>query len=252
MANAHYSNKRKAIARQEKLEPRQLAVADLMAWGWKAEDAVMALGLVNEESDEAVQTAAAFSFTANPDVDKLVKKRIKQLRAGAVVDKNQAIHPAPGTPRASLGRKRADGTRSWEKPPSDTPATDAEVLAKMWETIEALPKDDPKRATLLDTYDKTKRRQGQDDGDNTTIHMYLPMPVCDTCPFRDRRVISDPTVEHVEGRPADRKTPTPGTQQHDDTPDRRSQSDTADAEQEAQTDNAYYIDPQEVEIIDIF
>lgn len=189
-----FSAKRKGRAKDEKLEPRQLAVAELMAWGWDPTDAMLAVGLVQESDTKLDAQHAAVNFTANEDFDAIYKKRVKQLRNGAVLDEYQKLHPTPGSTGSNRGRPRADGTSSerklWEGP-LDEPATDEEILSAMWSTITKLKPEDPKRVDLLDKYDKLKRRQGANEED-TTIHFYLPRPECDTCPFRGNHVITEP------------------------------------------------------------
>ena len=189
-----FSAKRKGRAKDEKLEPRQLAVAELMAWGWDPTDAMLAVGLVQESDTKLDAQHAAVNFTANEDFDAIYKKRVKQLRNGAVLDEYQKLHPTPGSTGSNRGRPRADGTSSerklWEGP-LDEPATDEEILSAMWSTITKLKPEDPKRVDLLDKYDKLKRRQGASEEDST-IHFYLPRPECDTCPFRGNHVITEP------------------------------------------------------------
>jgi hypothetical protein len=190
-----FSAKRKGRAKDEKLEPRQLAVAELMAWGWDPTDAMLAVGLVQESDTKLDAQHAAVNFTANEDFDAIYKKRVKQLRNGAVLDEYQKLHPTPGSTGSNRGRPRADGTSSerklWEGP-LDEPATDEEILSAMWSTITKLKPEDPKRVDLLDKYDKLKRRQQGNKEDDTTIHFYLPRPECDTCPFRGNHVITEP------------------------------------------------------------
>lgn len=211
-----FSAKRKGRAKDEKLEPRQLAVAELMAWGWDPTDAMLAVGLVQESDTKLDAQHAAVNFTANEDFDAIYKKRVKQLRNGAVLDEYQKLHPTPGSTSSNRGRPRADGTSSerklWEGP-LDEPATDEEILSAMWSTITKLKPEDPKRVDLLDKYDKLKRRQGASEED-TTIHFYLPRPECDTCPFRGNHIITepekpaDPEPEPPEEEPTD--APKPG------------------------------------------
>ena len=195
-----FSKKRLGRARDEKLEPRQLAVAELMAWGWDAVDAMLAVGLVRETDTKIDAQHAAVNFTANEDFTAIHKKRVKQLRNGCVLDEYQKLHPTPGTPGSAKGRPRSDGITSrkvWEGP-VDEPVADEEILAKMWETITQLEPKDPKRVDLLDKYDKLKRRQGVGE-DDTTIHFYLPRPECDTCPFRGNHVITEPEALAMAG-----------------------------------------------------
>ncbi len=206
-----FSKKRIGRARDEKLEPRQLAVAELMAWGWDAVDAMLAVGLVKETDTKLDAQHAAVNFTANEDFDSLYKKRTKQLRNGAVLDQYQKIHPTPGTAGAAKGRPRNDGTspdrKLWQGP-VDEPVPDIEILSAMWSTITKLDPGDPKRVDLLDKYDKLKRRQGATEED-TTIHFYLPRPECDACPFRGNHVITEPEKAKEPEEPEEPK-PKPG------------------------------------------
>ena len=196
-----FTKKRLNRAKDEKVDPRQLAVAELMAWGWEAKDALLAVGLVAEKDDAAQVQRAAVTYTASPEFEALYKKRVKQLRNGAVTDEYQKLHPTPGTSGANRGRTKADGTVSeratWQGPVEE-PATDEDILARMWETITKLKPEDPKRVDLLDKYDKLKRRQGVGE-DDTTIHFYLPRPECDTCPFRGNHVITEPEALAMAG-----------------------------------------------------
>ena len=189
-----FSKKRIARARDEKVTPQQLAVAELMAWGWDAQDAMLAIGIIKQSDDPIDAQHAAVNFTATEDFTTVYKKRVKQLRNGAVTDDLQKLHPTPGTLGANRGRKREDGgpenRKVWQGD-LDAPATDEEILAAMWETITKLEPKDPKRVDLLDKYDKLKRRQGIGE-DDTTIHFYLPRPECDSCPFRGNHVITEP------------------------------------------------------------
>ena len=191
-----FSRKRQARAREEGVDIKQLAVAELMAWGWNSLDAMLAVGMLNESDGKAVAQHAALTYTSAKEFDVAYKKRVKQMRNGAVTDEYEKIHPTPGSTGANRGRPREDGEmrKHWQ---GDTPepVSDEELLAAMWETIEKLPKNDPKRVDLLDKYDKLKRRQGIGE-DDTTIHFYLPRPECDTCPYRGSHVITEPeTVE---------------------------------------------------------
>jgi len=189
-----FSKKRIARARDEKVSPQQLAVAELMAWGWDAMDAMLVVGLVKEGDDKVDAQHAAVNYTATDEFTAVYKKRVKQLRNGAVTDDLQKLHPTPGTTSSNRGRKREDGgsdTRKVWQGDLDAPATDEEILAAMWETIGKLEPKDPKRVDLLDKYDKLKRRQGLGE-DDTTIHFYLPRPECDTCPMRGGHVITEP------------------------------------------------------------
>lgn len=193
-----YSKKRKGRAKDENLDPKQMAVAELMAWGWDAQDAMLAVGLLKEEDDKNDAAHAALTYTSNEAVDKLYKKRTKQLRGGSVLDEYQKLHPTPGGQSDGRGLKRHDGTflerKLWQ---GDVGAVaDEDILATMWETIARLKPEDPKRVDLLDKYDKLKRRQGIGE-DDTTIHFYLPRPECDSCPFRGNRVITEPVKPAV-------------------------------------------------------
>lgn len=212
-----FTKKRLARAKEEKVDVRQLAVAELMAWGWEPIDALLAMGLVKETDANLDAQHAAINYTANKDFDALYKKRVKQLRNGSVLDEYQKIHPTPGSASSNRGKPRADGTTSdrklWQGP-EEEPATDEELLSKMWETITKLDAADPKRVDLLDKYDKLKRRNnvGVDD---TTIHFYLPRPECDTCPFRGDHVISEPEKPVQKEAPKeDPNAPKPGYSVH--------------------------------------
>lgn len=196
-----FSKKRQARASEEKVDVRQLAVAELMAWGWDATDAMLAVGLVQETDTKLDAQHAAVNFTATEEFDAIYKKRVKQLRNGCVLDEYQKLHPTPGTSAAKKGRPRLDGTPSdrklWQGPVEE-PASDEDILAAMWSTITKLDLGDPKRVDLLDKYDKLKRRQGVGE-DDTTIHFYLPRPECDTCPFRGNHVITEPEAMAMAG-----------------------------------------------------
>lgn len=187
-----FSKKRLARADEEKIDIRQLAVAELMAWGWDSVDAMLAMGLVKESDTRIDAQHAAINFTAGDEFQKLFKKRVAQLKGGSVLDEYQRIHPTPGSTRSRAGRPRDDGStrKEWQGELPE-PVEDAEILAAMWETIGKLDAGDPKRVDLLDKYDKLKRRQGGGE-DDTTIHFYLPRPECDTCPFRGNHIITDP------------------------------------------------------------
>lgn len=195
-----FSNKREARAREERLDPRRMAVAELMAWGWDAVDAMLAVGLLHEEDNKLDAQHAAVNLTADQNFDVLYKKRVKQLRNGAVLDEYQKLHPTPGSNYSNRGRPRKepdpDNRKRWQGA-LEEPVSDREILAAMWSTITKLAPEDPKRVDLLDKYDKLKRRQGVDE-DSATIHFYLPRPECDACPFRGNRIITEPT--EVEGR----------------------------------------------------
>lgn len=194
-----FSPKRKARAKDEGLDPRQLAVAELMAWGWDALDAMLAVDLVRENDTKADAMHTTVNYTSSEAFDRLLKKRVKQMRGGCVLDEYQKIHPTPGGQSDGRGRKRADAPSNkpsylerklWQG--DVTPVSDEEILAAMWDTITKLDASDPKRVDLLDKYDKLKRRQGADGDNDTTIHFYLPRPECDTCPYRGNHVITEP------------------------------------------------------------
>lgn len=207
-----FSKKRQDRAKAEKVDIRQMAVAELMAWGWDALDAMLAMGLIREEDTKLDAQHAAVNYTASEDFDALYKKRVKQLRNGCVLDEYQKLHPTPGTDSANRGRKRSDGTTSERKlwqGPVEEPVADEEILAAMWSTITKLEPNDPKRVDLLDKYDKLKRRQGVGE-DDTTIHFYLPRPECDTCPFRGGHVITEPEALKKAGiQPEEEEEETP-------------------------------------------
>lgn len=189
-----FSRKRLGRAKDEGFDPRTLAVAELMAWGWDTVDAMLAVGLVAETDTQLTAQHAAVNLNADPAFIKLFRKRTAQLKGGSVLDEYQKIHPTPGTNRANLGRVRSDGStrREWQGDVPE-PVSDEELLAAMWETIGKLEVGDPKRVDLLDKYDKLKRRQGGSE-DDTTIHFYLPRPECDTCPFRGNHIITEPEL----------------------------------------------------------
>lgn len=198
-----FSKKRIARAREEKVDIRQLAIAELMAWGWSAMDAMLAMGLIHEEDNRLDAQHTVVNYTAAEEFVKVYKKRSGQLRNGAVSDDQQKVHPTPGTSGALRGRPKADGTKpdrkEWQGP-LEEPVQDEEILAAMWSTITKLKPDDPKRVDLLDKYDKLKSRKGI-GVDDTTIHFYLPRPECDTCPFRGEHIITDPD------KPAQKEAP---------------------------------------------
>lgn len=206
-----FSKKRQSLAKKEKVDVRQMAIAELMAWGWKASDAMLAMGIIHE-SDTLIETQhAATNYISAPAFDVLYKKRVKQLRNGAVIDDYQEVHPTPGSASSNRGKPRADGTVSERKHwqgQEEEPASDEELLAKMWETITKLDAADPKRVDLLDKYDKLKRRTNVST-DDATIHFYLPRPECDTCPFRGGNVITDPE-QKPEPIPKPEPKPDPG------------------------------------------
>ena len=209
-----FSKKRIARSNDEKTDPRTLAVAELMAWGWDAVDAMLAVGLIDEEDTKLDAQHTALNFTSDPAFDKLFKKRTAQLRNGAVLDEYQKLHPTPGTTSANRGRRKPDGSdrREWQGELPE-PVSDEELLAAIWATIEKLDVADPKRVDLLDKYDKLKRRQGNGEED-TTIHFYLPRPECDTCPFRGNHIITEPetpdTDETEETEEEEPDEPKPG------------------------------------------
>lgn len=189
-----FSKKRLARANDEKISVRQLAVAELMAWGWDPVDAMLAVGLIKESDSKTDAQHTAVNFTASRDFQKIYKRRVAQLKGGSVLDEYQKIHPTPGSSRSKLGRPRDDGkTRKEWQGDLPEPVSDEELLATIWETIEKLDIGDPKRVDLLDKYDKLKRRQGAGEED-TTIHFYLPRPECDTCPFRGNHIITEPEL----------------------------------------------------------
>lgn len=208
-----FSKRRQDRAKAEKVDVQQMAVAELMAWGWEAMDAMLVVGMLKPEDDKTEAKHAALTYTSNEAFDKLYKKRGKQLRNGAVLDEYQKLHPTPGSQGDGRGPKRADGTyterKLWQG--DVAPVTDEEILASMWETIQKLDPKDPKRVDLLDKYDKLKRRQGVGE-DDTTIHFYLPRPECDTCPFRGNHVINEPELEESEEEEEERPyyAPKPG------------------------------------------
>ena len=189
-----FTRKRQGRARAEKVDVRQMAVAELMAWGWDSFDAMLVVGLLKETDTKLDAQHTAVNYTASDEFDAFYKKRVKQMRNGVVLDEYQKPHPTPGTPAARKGRMRL-GEKINDRPnwlgPLDEPVPDEEILAAMWETITKLDPKDPKRVDLLDKYDKLKRRQGIGE-DDTTIHFYLPRPECDACPFRGGHVISEP------------------------------------------------------------
>lgn len=213
-----YTKRRQDRAKTEKVDVKQLAVAELMAWGWDAMDAMLAVGLLKTSDDKVEAQHASLTYTGNEDFDKLYNKRTKQLRNGCVLDEYKKLHPTPGSSGDGRGPKRADSIyterKLWQGPV--TPATDEEILASMWETITKLEPKDPKRVDLLDKYDKLKRRQGLGE-DDTTIHFYLPRPECDTCPFKGEHVISEPDLQRIKNEideaqkaPKSRYVPRPG------------------------------------------
>ncbi len=240
-----FSTKRIARAREEKVDIKQLAIADLMAWGWSASDAMLIMGLIHE-TDLAIDAKHTIvNYTSTPEFDVIRKKRLKQIRNGAVTDENQKIHPTPGSASSNRGKPRADGSsrdrKLWQGP-EEEPATDEELLAKMWETITKLDPADPKRVDLLDKYDKLKRRTnvGTDD---TTIHFYLPRPECDTCPFRGKHVTTEPEKkpEPEPKKELDPNAPKPGYSVHGKKlgrpPKHRKREDAGDSVKETQSKN---------------
>lgn len=213
-----FSKKRRRRAKDEKADVRKLAVAELMALGWAATDALLAVGLLRESDSESDAAHTALSYTADKDFTALYKRRMKQIRNGCVPDEDQKLHPTPNTRSANRGRPRNDGTVSAERKlwqgDAAEPVPDEEILAAMWETITKLEPKDPKRVDLLDKYDKLKRRQGNNGDDDTTIHFYLPRPECDTCPFKGSHVITEPepsptpAAEEKEWKEQKPQTPT--------------------------------------------
>lgn len=201
-----YSKKRLSRAKEENVDIKQMAVAELMAWGWDSLDAMLAVGMLNDTDGKAVAQHAALTYTSEQAFASLLKKRKQQLKNGAVLDEYQKLHPTPGSPISNRGAKRADGsTRKVWQGDAPEPIADEEVLAAMWETITKLSPSDPKRVDLLDKYDKLKRRQGG-NSDDTTIHFYLPRPECDTCPFRGGHVITDPEIPEEKAKPEPQET----------------------------------------------
>ncbi len=181
-----------AIAGAFKCTPRELALAELMALGWKPLDALITLGLVPESTDYDRAQVIAESYSARECVQEAYSRRVLQLKSGIMIGTDGKIHPAPNTARANLGKKKTMGAA----------LSDMEILNEMWDTIKALDKDNPRRAQLLETYYKTKRRQGEKDDDDATIHFYLPKPECDNCPLSRGALISNPTIQSVEGKAA--------------------------------------------------
>lgn len=198
-----YSKKRQQRASENDLDVKQLAVAELMAWGWDPVDAMLVVGVLKNKEESLTAQHAALTYTSDDAFSNLYKKRVAQLKNGSVLDEYQKIHPTPGSSASKAGRPRKDGIarKKWQGD-EPTAVPDEEILAAMWETITRLAPSDPKRVDLLDKYDKLKRRQGAGE-DDTTIHFYLPRPECDTCPFRGNAIITEPEPE----------APTPKTEQ---------------------------------------
>lgn len=194
-----YSAKRKGRAKDEKVDPKQMAVAELMAFGWDPVDALLVVGLLKETDEKGDAQHTALVYAANEALDKLYKKRQRQMKGGCVLDEYQKLHPTPGGRSDGRGAKPASGDNTYLRRKLwqgeiEGPASDEEILAAMWDTITQLDANDPKRVDLLDKYDKLKRRQGAGTED-TTIHFYLPRPECDTCPFKGKHVITEPEPE---------------------------------------------------------
>lgn len=192
---AEVTKTRIAIAGAYKCTPRELALAELMALGWKPLDALVTLGLVPESTEYDRAQVIAESYSTRDCVQDAYSKRVAQLKGGIMIGTDGKIHPSPTNARANAGRKKAEGAA----------LSDMEILNEMWDTIKALDKDNPRRAQLLETYYKTKRRQGEKDDDDATIHFYLPKAECDNCPLSKGVVISDPTIQSVEGKAAARR-----------------------------------------------
>ena len=186
------SKTRLNIANKEKCTPRELAFAELLALGWKPLDAAITLGVVTSGVDYDKALLTAETFASREQVVSARSKRVKQIKLGSYADANGRFHPTPN--RGALPPKAEDVQQT------TAALTDAEILDEMWNTIQALDRDNPKRAQLLETYYKTKRRQGEKDGEDTTIHFYLPRPECDTCPFKGGNVITMPTLKDIENR----------------------------------------------------
>ena len=66
-----YSKKRQGRAKDEKLSPQEMAVAELMAWGWDAVDAMLVVGILKKEEDPTTASHAALTFSSREDIDKL-------------------------------------------------------------------------------------------------------------------------------------------------------------------------------------
>lgn len=193
---AGVSKGRITLAGTLKCTPRELALAELMALGWKPLDALVTLGMLPESTDYDRAQVIAESYVTRDCVQEAYSKRVAQLKGGIMIGTDGKIHPSPTSARANIGaKKKAEGAA----------LSDSEILNEMWDTIKSLDKDNPRRAQLLETYYKTKRRQGEKDDDDATIHFYLPRPECEHCPLRDGVLISDPTIQSVEGKAAARR-----------------------------------------------
>ena len=190
---AGISKGRIAIASSLKCTPRELALAELMSLGWKPMDALITLGLLPESTDYDRAQVIGESYATRECVQDAYSKRVAQLKGGIMIGTDGKIHPSPSNASSNKGSKKKD---------AGTALSDSEILDEMWNTIKALDKDNPRRAQLLETYYKTKRRQGEKDDDDATIHFYLPRPECEHCPLREGVLISDPTIQSVEGKAA--------------------------------------------------
>lgn len=179
------STLRKGIAKKDQLTPKDLAFAILIAFGWSPADAyiVLELGPTDITEDLLRQKAATKALEAN--VEKVAKRTAMQIERGATIDAKGHIHI---TPLKTPGK----GRQSKEH---NVPISDAEMRQQTWATIQALPVDDPQRAKLIDLLDKMQRRMGQTSGEDTTVHIYLPRPVCDGCPFVGTTIVNDPVAQ---------------------------------------------------------
>lgn len=154
----NYSRRIQNEFRKIKLKAHEKAIADLMAVGWKAEDAALALGLVKVALSDEYNKEQIEKLITEPEFTRYLNTKMKQIARG-----------------------KGDSATEDEEQEEIPRLTKEEVLQEMLRTAMALPLKDPKRVDILNKYaDLQQMKKDEVQEEDTTVHYYLPLS-CNNC-----------------------------------------------------------------------
>lgn len=160
-----YSKKCQKEADKRKLSVEDMAMADLMALGWRDVDAFVVLGFYKSLLSDSYNEEQLEIKTKDDDFRAYYEKRKRAIERGTKTDIDGL--------EAEEERKKSLSTMA----DSEKMPTKDELMRKMLDVAEMLPPNDPRRLDAYKAYgDFMQMKKDEVKEEDTTVHYYLPLP----------------------------------------------------------------------------
>lgn len=158
----NYSRKLQTECKKAKLEEQERAMADLMALGWSAQDAFIALGFNKPMLSDEYNKQQLEIKIADADFNRYLESKQKSIKRGILKQYTESPDEDEDKMEVKI-------------------LTKEEVLQEAVQTALLLPKNDPKRVDVLMKFAELAQMKKEEiKEEDSTIHYYLPLS-CKNC-----------------------------------------------------------------------